>query len=334
MRGNVLALVLTIACGLNAAVAQAQSITPEAAITVGKSSEEDVSVIATQFRAFGDVKSAIRYFVEAAWARTSDEDSDAFGAAYPYRNHFDLIEAYGERMFRPNNAIVGLRGGRYRTPFGIYNASDHAYAGFTRAPLIRYGGYYALSNNFIEHGADVVIGVPRLTVETSLGRPADVGTAGRRSGLDAVVRVQGLWGPAIIGVSHINTSPYQPVQFARGRAHFTGIDLRWMRGGVQLRGERITGRPFNNRRTTGWYADAIVHRVFMGPVTAVARVEKLDYPTPNPAFAVHSTRQTIGARVRIFRGLSAQVNVFHHTGLVEDYGPHAVDVSATYSIRR
>jgi len=312
----------------------AQTMTPEAVITVGTSTEEEVRVIATQLRAFGELKSNLRYYIEGAWGRTTDQDSDAFGSAYPYNSHFDIIEAYGERMFRPNKAIVGVRAGRYRTPFGIYDASDHAYTGFTRAPLIRYGGYFALSNSFLEHGASLVVGIPRLTVETSVSAPADVGLAPRRSGLDTVVRGQGLLGPAIIGVSFIRTEPYQPIRFAPGHAHFTGIDVRWMRDGVQLRGEWITGEPFASRSTDGWYADVIIHRVVMGPVTAVARVEKLDYPTPSGAFAVHSKRQTVGARVRILEGLFASVNVFHHTGLLEDYGSRAVDVGVTYSIRR
>lgn len=324
-----------IAGGLDARLAEAQSLTPEAAITVGKSSEEAISVIAAQLRAFGEVKpGAFRYYVEGAWARSSHDGSDAFGAAYPYTNRFQIIEAYGEQMFRPGRAIVGARGGRYRTPFGIYNASDHAYSGFTRAPLIRYGGYFALSNNYLEHGADLVVGIPQLTVETSLGVPADVGTALRRSGLDTVVRVQGHIGQAILGVSRIRTSPYQPARFARGRADFTGFDGRWMFGGVHVRGEWITGQPFDGRTTTGWYADAIVHRVVMGPLTVVARVEKLDYDNPVSTRAVHAKRQTIGARIRILEGLSAQVNALHHTGLLKNYGSKAVDVGVTYSIRR
>ena len=55
-------------------------------------------------------------------------------------------------------------------------------------------------------------------------------------------------------------------------------------GGVQVRGEWIDGRSFAGTRTFGGYADLIVHRPFMGPVTAVARAEKLDYsPASAPA---------------------------------------------------
>ena len=228
----------------------AQSLTAEAAVSTGVSTEEKISAAAVQLRAFGDVKAGIRFFTEAAWATRSDDDSDAFGAAYPYAKRVQVIEAYGERLFRPKNAVLSVRAGRYRTPFGISNGSDHGYTGFLRAPLIRYDGYFALSNNFLEHGADLVAGVPRLTVEASVGRPADVGSAVRRSGVDTVIRIQSFVGPFIAGVSHIQTSPYLPASFAPGKSVFTGIDVRWMHDGVQLRGEWITGRPFDGTTTT------------------------------------------------------------------------------------
>jgi hypothetical protein len=330
-RGLVAALV---ACGGSVDAARGQSLTTEAAVSTGASTD-DVVAAATQLRAFGDLPGGIRYYAEGAWARVSDSGSDAFGSAYPYRNRFQAIEAYGERVFRPGHAFVSARAGRYRTPFGIYNASDHAYTGFLRAPLIRYDNYFALSNNFLEQGADVVAGVPQLTVETSLGAPADVGAAVRRSGLDTVVHAQGFYGPVIAGVSYSRTLPYQPARFAHGYATFTGVDLRWMRNGVQLRGEWLTGQPFTGTTTSGWYADVIVHRVAMGALTAVGRVERLDYDTA-PRFALHTRRQTIGARIRLLEGVSAQVNLHHTTGQLaaDEHRPVALDLGVTYSIRR
>jgi hypothetical protein len=75
-----------------------------------------------------------------------------------------------------------------------------------------------------------------------------------------------------------------------------------MRGGVQLSGEWIEGQPFDGTTTTGWYLDAIVHRVAMCPVTAMARIERVDYDT-NPPVDIHRRRQTLGARIRIREGL-------------------------------
>ena len=149
--------------------------------------------------------------------------------------------------------------------------------GFLRAPLIRYDDYYALSNNFLEHGADVIVGVPQLSLEVSAGIPADVGSASRRQGLDTVVRGQGALGALIVGISYIHTKPYQDEYFAKGSAVFTGVDVRFMHAGVQARGEWISGRPFDGTTTTGGYADPDRSSTRMGPITAVMRAEHLAY---------------------------------------------------------
>jgi hypothetical protein len=324
----------SVACLLAGATGRAQSITTEAAVTGGYSTDH-VAAAAVQLRAIGDITGGVRFFGEVAWARTSDTDNDGFATAYPYDNRVEVIEAYGERIFRPRDALLAARGGRFRTPFGIYNGSDHAYSGFLRPPLIRYDEYSGISNNFLEHGVDVTVGVPQLTLETSLGAPADVGTAVRRSGLDAVARLQGSYGPIIAGVSHIRTSPLQSVEPAHaGPAEFTGIDLRWMYGGVQLRGEWLTGHPFEGANTTGWYADSIVHMIGMGPVTAVARIEQLDYEDPGEAEAFSSRRDTVGARARLAGGFSVIVNLVHRQGDLKGYRRNSFDAGLTWSVRR
>jgi len=322
-----------VAIGVLSIVAQAQSLTSEAAVTAGVSTEDRAAVAATQIRVFGDAVPGLRYYAEAAWAATTEPNVDAFGAAYPYRNRVQMIEAYGERMFRPAGAIVGIKAGRYRPPFGISDASDYAYAGFLRAPLVRYDGYFALSNNFLEQGGDVIVGVPAFTVEASVAAPADVGAAARRTGTDGVVRVRGSVGSLILGASYIHTQPYQPAAFAHGSARFGGVDLRWMRSGVQLRGEWIAGRPFDGTSTTGWYADLLLHRVGMGPVSAVARVERLVYNAV-PPFDMSASRQTIGARVMIKDQISVEANFLHQTGGAAKYGSTPFDFGVTYTIRR
>jgi hypothetical protein len=328
MRTLVATLVATCLAG---GVAHGQSLTTEIS-TAGGVSTDRVAAIATQLRTFGELPTAIRYYIEGAWGAGAGAASDAFGAAYPYHNRIQIVEAYGERFFRPGGGIVGLRAGRFRTPFGISAASDHAYTGFVRAPLVRYDGYFALSNNFLEHGADLVVGAPWLTLEATAGVPADVGELSRPAGLDSVFRVQSYRGPFIAGASHLRTLPYQRGRFISGRTEFTGIDLRWMRNGIQLRGEWLTGHPFRGTRTHGWYADAIVHHLAMGPVTAVARIEQLDY-VARPPFDKHARRQTFGARVRLPRGLAVQMNLLHHSGLDNGQGPMALDLGLNYSIR-
>jgi hypothetical protein len=304
----------------------------EVAQTVGASTE-DISAAGTQARVFGEALPGLRFLVEGAWGTRSEDvsDSDVFGTAYPYSGEVELIEAYGEYL-SSWPGLMSVKGGRYRTPFGIYSASEHAYIGFLRAPLIRYGEYFALSNGYLEHGVDVVVGVPSLSLEVSVGAPADVGDAIRRSGVDAVARAQAAAGALIAGVSFIDTIPYMPERFARGRARFWGVDGRWMRSGVQLRGEWLWGRPFDGTTTTGGYVDVIVHRPVMGPVTALARAERLAYETAPPR-DLYTHRYWGGARVRIWKTVAASVGVGHQAGEMTQTRRTAVDAAVSVSLR-
>ena len=333
---------LAVVClsAATAASAPAQSLVTEVDFTTGYSSEDNLKAVAAQLRLFGDVGSGIRFNVEGTWARRSAQGGDQFGAAYPYGDRVQLSEAYAERTFQRGQGLVGVRLGQYRTPFGISGRSDYAYGGFLRAPLLRYEGYWSVTNNFLERGVDVIVGTPRLSVEASLGVPEDLGTMKRRPGLDRVVRVQGYVQDLVLGVSHINAEPNMP-SFAKGRMSFTGVDARWTRNGVQLRGEWVSGQPWDATATHAWYLDAIVHRPFMGPVTAVFRSEQLNYSAVRP-FTYQNTpgfttwqgrRQTAGGRVRLPGGLIAQVNLLRQSDLLARYGRTALDVALTYSIR-
>ena len=333
MAVNKFTFAVLVAVVLHASVARSQPVTVEAAQSAGYSTEE-IAAVATQLRAFGELTPArVRFNVDAAWGTRSAGGSDVFGTAYPYEGPLQIIEAYGERTFLPDGALFGVKAGRYRTPFGISSASDHAYLGFMRAPLIRYDDYFALSNTFLEHGVDLIAGTPHLSLEASVGVPGDVGESIRRPGLNTVLRGQTAFGAMIVGVSRITTQPYQNPRFAHGDTVFNGIDVRWMRDGVQARGEWITGRPFDNTSTTGWYLDLLVHRPAMGPVTAVMRAERLDYDAA-PPFAMSAERYTAGTRIRLLDELAAQIAIVHQSRQIPQRRATALDLGLTYSIRR
>jgi len=325
------ALVAALAISMGVARASAQNVITEVDVTVGQSTE-DVRAAASQVRVSGDGPKRWRLFAEATWADVWGPTSDAFGSAYPYNNQLRPMEVFAEKTVTGPRFLVGTRLGRYRTPFGIYNRSDHGYAGFLRAPLIRYGGYWALSNNFLETGASVVAGTPRLQAEVSLGIPQDEDVQGRRRGFDRVGRVQASVGPVILGASYIHTQPSAARTFAQGNTEFVGGDLRWMVGGVQVRGEWIDGRSFAGTRTFGGYADLIVHRPFMGPVTAVARAERLDYLAG--LRSSFPRRYTTGARIRLASMLVAHVNAIREPAYDTRVPRTSLDLALTFTARR
>jgi hypothetical protein len=330
------AAALVILAGL-APRASAQMVAVEVDVAAGVGTD-DVAALATQARVFGSIRPGISFFGEAAWAQRFFKGratccSDAFGGAYPYDTQTRVIEAYGDATFSSRGALIALRAGRFRTPFGIYSRSDHAYGGFTRAPLIRYDGYFALSNNFLEHGATLTAGRPELFGEVTVGRPADVGVT-RKNTTDVIARVQGYRGAFIIGASHIRTAPYQTGRFVSGRAIFTGVDVRWAANGILMRGEWIHGRPFNTTKTTGGYIDAFIHRRPMGPLTVVLRAERLDYTTQNVIFDTHGHRFTAGGHVRLPAGFALQAAAVRQGGNVAPGARTALDVMLTFSARR
>lgn len=318
----------------------AQTLSSEFDVTGGYSTEGDTAAGAVQLRVFGDVSSDYRVNVEGTWATRSADVSDAFGAAYPYGGQVQLSEAYVERMFRPRGLLVGVRAGQYRSPFGIHMRSDYAYQGFLRAPLIRYDNYWSVSNNFLERGVDVVAGTSRFQVEASVATPGDIGDARRRGGVSGTMRAQAYYKALVVGVSRISSEPYAPARYATGRMNFTGVDARFSHGGVIVRGEYLAGRPWARPETQGWFVDGVIHRRFMGPVTAVVRVERLRYASSRP-FTYHDTtytewignRQTLGARVRLPHGFSVQAGVLRQSRALAHTRRTALDLAVTYSLR-
>jgi len=130
-------LVLVVMTLLGARV-HAQTVVTELDVTAGASTE-DVEAASTQVRVFGEGLASWRFYVEGTWADVWGPESDAFGSAFPYNGRVRPMEVFAEKTIAREGVLLGTRLGRYRTPFGLYSRSDHGYAGFLRAPLIRYG---------------------------------------------------------------------------------------------------------------------------------------------------------------------------------------------------
>ena len=96
---------------------------------------------ATQARVFGEVP-LFRFFAEGTWtARAIRMVARAKRSRPPIRTRgrrAPWTPTLERRSIGDGRVFGSVRAGRFRTPFGIYAASDHAYNGFLRAPLIRY----------------------------------------------------------------------------------------------------------------------------------------------------------------------------------------------------
>ena len=191
-----------------------------------------------------------------------------------------------------------------------------------------------MSAGYLEHGVDVLVGVPQFTLEMSVGRPGDVGDVLRRPGWTGAVRAEGSAGPWIVGASFVNTMPYEPIPDAPGRTHFGGIDARWMRAGVQFRGEWLFGQYSDIATTTGGYIDAIVHTRAMGRVTALARAEKIDYDILPVEWALFTHRYSAATRVRVWEGLSVSLGMAHQGGQLTQTRRTAMDIGISWALRK
>ena len=100
---------------------------------------------------------------------------------------------------------------------------------------------------------------------------------------------------------------------------------------LELRGEWIDGQPFDRMHTRGGYLDAFVHRREMGPFSAMARIEVLDYDAGKRS--VLAKRATIGTRIHLVESLYAQVNLSHQLGALYAAPPTSTDVAVTYTLR-
>src|SRR5579885_2523683 len=119
-----LLLALTVACAAGTLLpnAAAQTLSVETDVTAGATTE-NIAAGATIMRAFGDIH-GWNYYGDASWAVRRGPESDAFGAAYPYEPKARLLELKLEKTEVKGERLLGVRLGRYRTPFGIYSGSD------------------------------------------------------------------------------------------------------------------------------------------------------------------------------------------------------------------
>jgi hypothetical protein len=211
----------------------------------------------------------------------------------------DLYEAYGEWAGRGQQARLG----RFQVPFGIYNRSELYYVGLVYDPLIRYYPYQGPHLGGSANGLGYVRTLGAWQVEAALfGRGSDVGAVVPNGGQGAM-RIQRFTGSLIVGLSAYRDRVPPGAEYP-GEAHFLGLDFRYSRPSLILRGELVAGTvPRGSPK--GFYLDALYHPVALNRVTFVGRIEAV---RGQPDTGGLYQRQTIGLKWEATRGVAVALN--------------------------
>ena len=206
--------------------------------------------------------------------------------------------------------------GLVRLPFGIYDPRETYASGLIDYPMPR-GDYYYHSLDWGVPGAAWSGGPPQAQVEAA-------GFSGRGTGIwdnharvrGGAARAQTYLGDAILGLSRWDgaleddstTPAIQPV-------HMTGLDLRYTKTQLLVRGEYLFGTLAGDH-TRGWYVDAYYRLPQHEHWSLVGRLERLK-PGDDDA---ESRQLTVGVRWVATKEWTLAANWRHNNGLV--YSPN------------
>lgn len=200
--------------------------------------------------------------------------------------------------------------GIVRLPFGIYNPRETYASGLIDYPLAR-GDYAYHSVDWAVPGVAWTGGPANLQVEAAgfSGRGTEIwDNQGQVRG--GAARAQTCAGDAIVGLSRwdgaVQNSPassrIQPV-------HLTGLDLRYTKTQLLVRGEYLFGTLAGNQMT-GWYLDAYYRLPQHEHWSLVGRIEAL-----KPGSDDATGRQlTLGVRDVVARDWTLAVNWRQNNG--------------------
>ncbi len=206
--------------------------------------------------------------------------------------------------------------GLVRLPFGIYDPRETYASGLIDYPLAR-GDYYTHSVDWGVPGVAWSGGPPQLQVEAA-------GFSGRGTGIwdnqslvrGVAARAQTYSGGAIFGLSRWDGALQDPTATpAIQSVHMTGLDLRYTKTQLLVRGEYLLGTLAGDHMS-GWYADAYYRLPGHEHWSLVGRLERLK---PGSDYA-ESRQVTLGVRWVATRDWTLAANWRHNNGRV--YSPN------------
>ncbi len=218
----------------------------------------------------------------------------------PAPSNTELYELYLEWGSARSRLLLG----RFQIPFGIYNRSELYYSGLINPPFVKYYPQEGPLLGRSEHGAAFVRAVGLWQIEAALFAQDGGLSTLVPSGGEGSIRLQRFMGPLIVGVSGLRGHGYAPPEGRREAAWFTGIDVRYSRPQLVLRGEWITG-SVPGASPHGLYVDLLYHPVRLHDFTFVGRTERVR-GAPNNDVTYY--RQTIGFKWDLGRGTTLAIN--------------------------
>lgn len=215
--------------------------------------------------------------------------------------HLTLYGSRAEGAFAVQEASVekewggtagSARAGLVRLPFGIYDPRETYASGLIDYPLPR-GDYYNDSLDWGAPGASWTGGPPRLQIEAAgfggLGTGIWNNQAHIRGG---AARAQTYYGNAIFGLSRWDGALQDdPASSALRPVHMTGLDARYTRTQLVMRGEYFGG-TLAGAHLRGWYVDTLYRLPQQMRWSLVGRVEALKPQRDAP----EARQVTLGAR--------------------------------------
>ena len=247
------------------------------------------------------------------------------------RGRVDIIDAYGEFVRPEARGLRAVKAGRIapRSASSPQRSRLFRVPAAAAHPLRRVTT--GLSNGYLEHGLSLSWACPGLDRgERRRARRCRRGAPTRRNRCGAARRDQR---------SALDRRRQLPGHDARhaaavrpGRARFGGIDLRWMRAGVQLRGEWIFGQPFDASPPAAATLDLVVHRRASGrsPCSAVSNGSTTRRRRPE-----RSSRSATPRRARAgVAGLAVSAGLTHQAGRPRSAAPRPSISGSTCALRQ
>jgi hypothetical protein len=188
-------------------------------------------------------------------------------------------------------------------PFGISNRSELYYVGLINGPVIKYsqaeGGQLDRSGVGVGYLRSVGAGQVEAALFSSNGREGPTASSG-----EGTIRLQRCVGPVILGLNGLWGQTRDPQSKNRGAVRFAGLDLRYSRPTLIVRGELVAGEVPDGCYQ-GFYLDLLYHPLSLHRFTLVGRTEAVQ---GLPGYGAHYARQTLGFKCDLGHGTAVAVN--------------------------